>query len=88
MTAMTARRINSLDNARSHIQGFACPAGFSPFAWRQLQKTALSVWHAHLSQRPFRGALHFCRPEFYAMLAQPDGTSIVHTGAIRGYKAA
>ena len=88
MKPVTASHINSLDAARTHIQGFPCPSGFSPFAWRQLQKTALSVWHAHLSHRPFRGALHFCRPEFYAMLAQPDGSPIVQTGAIRGYKAA
>lgn len=88
MNTVTAPRIDNLETAKSHIHGFSCPPGFSAFAWRQLQKTALSVWHAHLSQRPFRGALHFCRPEFYAMLAQPDGTPIVHTGAIRGYKAA
>ena len=49
--------IDSLETAKTHIQGFACLLRFSPFAWRQLQKTALSVWHAHLSQRPFRGAL-------------------------------
>jgi hypothetical protein len=88
MNHWIASRIDSLDAARVFIQGFDCPAGFSPYAWKQLQKTALAVWHAHLSGRPYRGALNFCRPEFYAMLVQPDGSAIVPTGGIRGYKAA
>ena len=88
MNAWIAPRIDSLEAARMLIQGFDCPAGFSPYAWKQLQKTALAVWHAHLSGRPYRGALNFCRPEFYAMLVQPDGSAIVPTGGIRGYKAA
>ena len=80
--------IKTLDGARAFIQSFDCPAQFSAYAWRQLQKTALAVWHAYLLQRPYRGSLHFCRPEFYSMLQQPDGTPIIARGSIRGYKAA
>ena len=80
--------ITSPAQARLWVERFARPQGFSPYAWKQLQKTALAVWHAHLSGRPYRGALNFCRPEFYSMLVQPDGRAIVSTGGIRGYKAA
>jgi len=88
MNAWIPSHIDSLQAARTFIQGFDCPDGFSPYAWKQLQKTALAVWHAHLSGRPYRGALNFCRPEFYSMLVQPDGRAIVPTGGIRGFKAA
>lgn len=88
MKALIPSPIQSIDGARAFIQNFNCPAQFSPYAWRQLQKTALTVWHAHLLQRPYRGSLHFCRPEFYSMLQHPDGTPIISKGSIRGYKAA
>ncbi len=80
--------IASLEAARLHVASFPCPEGFSRFAWKQLQRTALAVWHAHLSGTPFRGSLNFCRVEFYDMLRQPNGTSIVSPGRIRRYKAA
>ena len=80
--------IASLQSARLHVASFPCPEGFSSFAWKQLQHIALAVWHAHLSGSTFRGSLNFCRPEFYDMLCQPDGTSIVSPGRIRRYKAA
>lgn len=88
MISVLAPRIQDLAGARQYVQGFPCPEGFSQFAWKNLQQTALSVWHAHLTGRPYRGALNFCRPEFYAMLEHPDGSAIVPTGRIRGYKAA
>lgn len=80
--------ISNIEAARLYIQEFTCPNGFSSFAWRQLQQTALAVWHAYLAGRPYSGSLHFCRPEFYAMLTQTDGTSIVPSGQIRGFMAA
>ena len=88
MKALASNQITTLEGAQAFIQGFNCPAQFSAYAWRQLQKTALGVWHAYLLQRPYRGSLHFCRPEFYSMLQQPDGTPIIARGSIRGYKAA
>jgi len=88
MKAPDCPRIDSIEDARTFIGGFVCPEGFSPYAWRQLQRTALAVWHAHLIRRPYRGSLHFCRPEFYSMLEQSDGTPIVSKGGIRGYRAA
>ena len=88
MVSVLSPRIHDLAGAKQYVQGFHCPDGFSQFAWKNLQQTALSVWHAHLCGRPYRGALNFCRPEFYAMLAHPDGSAIVPTGQIRGYKAA
>ena len=81
-------RITGLDMARQHVASFACPDGFSTFAWKQLRQTAISVWHAHLNGSTFRGSLHFCRPEFYDMLRHPDGSTIIPEGRIRGYQAA
>lgn len=80
--------VKDLKAARNHVMGFACPEGFSEFSWKQLQHTALTVWHAHLSQRPFRGSLHFCRPEFYEMIRNSNGDFIVPIGLIRRYQAA
>jgi len=80
--------ISDLDSARAHVQAFPCPEGFSNFAWKQLQHTALSVWHAYLNGTTYRGSLHFCRAEFYGMLIQPDGQPIIPAGQIRGFKAA
>jgi hypothetical protein len=88
MSAMNTAPILDIDSARRHISTFSCPDGFSAFAWRQLQQTALSVWHAHLAGMPYRGSLHFCRPEFYNMLVQPGGQSIVSAGQIRRFIAA
>jgi len=84
----TQRTIQDLSSARHYVQAFPCPSGFSTFSWRQLQQTALSVWHAHLTGAMYRGSLHFCRPEFYSMLIQPDGKPIVPAVQIRGYQAA
>jgi hypothetical protein len=84
----TSLPIQDLNVARHYVQGFPCPAGFSSFAWRQLQQTAMSVWNAHLTGSIYRGSLHFCRPEFYSMLQQPNGEPIVPAGQIRGYRAA
>lgn len=81
-------RIASLEAARLHVAAFPCPEGFSRFAWKQLQQTAISAWHAHLGKTTFRGNLNFCRPEFYNMLRHPDGHSIVSPDRIRRYKAA
>jgi len=80
--------IRDLNVARHYIQTFPCPEGFSTFAWRQLQHTALSVWNAYLTGSAYRGSLHFCRPEFYNMLLHPNGEAIVPAGQIRGYRAA
>ena len=80
--------ILDLNTARLYVQAFPCPKGFSSFAWRQLQQTALTVWNAHLSGSVYRGSLHFCRPEFYSMLLHPSGEPIVPAGQIRGYQAA
>jgi hypothetical protein len=88
MATMNMSPIRDLNSARDHIGRFACPDGFSTFAWKQLQQTALEVWFAHLSGTHFRGSLNFCRPEFYGMLTQPDGSSIVGNCSIRRYKAA
>lgn len=88
MANMKMTLIHDLSSARQHIARFPCPQGFSAFAWKQLQQTALEVWYAHLSGTKFRGSLNFCRPEFYGMLTQPDGSSIVRNHSIRGYKAA
>ena len=88
MEALASTQIKTIESAQAFIQSFNCPAQFSPYAWRQLQKTAVTVWQAYLLQRPYRGSLHFCRPEFYSMLQQPDGTPIIARGSIRGYKAA
>jgi len=88
MTGMNITPIHDISSARHHIAGFPCPDGFSAFAWKQLQQRALEVWHAHLSGTKFRGSLNFCRPEFYGMLTQPNGNSIVPNHNIRGYKAA
>jgi len=88
MANMNFAPILDIEGARRHISNFACPEGFSSFAWRQLQQTALAVWHAHLSGTSYRGSLHFCRSEFYDMLIQPNGGSIVSTGGIRRFKAA
>lgn len=83
-----SNRIDSVDVARCHVQSFPCPEGFSGFAWKELQRTALSVWHAHLQGTQYSGNLHFCREEFYDMLLHPDGHSIIAPGRIRRYKAA
>lgn len=88
MTTMNFAPILDIEGARRHISTFVCPEGFSSFAWRQLQQNALAVWHAHLSGIPYRGSLHFCRPEFYGMLVQPSGESIVSSGSIRRFMAA
>jgi hypothetical protein len=80
--------IQDLASARQYIQSFPCPDGFSAFAWKELKHTALQVWFAHLQGRFYRGALNFCRPEFYAMLVQPNGEAIVPQARIRGYRAA
>ena len=88
MDPLASNSIRTLDGAQAFIQSFDCPAQFSAYAWHQLQKTALAVWYAYLLQRPYRGSLHFCRPEFYLMLQQPDGTPIIARESIRGYKAA
>lgn len=85
---MNIAPIQNIDAARAYIANFPCPEGFSGFAWRQLQQTALAVWHAYLSGSQYRGSLHFCRPEFYRMLQQTDGSPIVQGGGIRGYMAA
>ena len=84
----SALDITDLNSAQAHITTFPCPEGFSTFAWRQLQQTALSVWHAHLSGNPFRGNLHFCRPEFYTMLRQPSGEAIIPDGLMQRFQAA
>ena len=88
MTTIAHPTITDLAAVRAHIQRFPCPEGFSPFAWKELKQTAIGVWHAHLNGRRYRGSLHFCRPEFYAMLHQPNGTPIVPQGLMRGYQAA
>ncbi len=81
-------RVTDLASARDYISTFACPEGFSRFAWRQLQQTALAVWQAHLTSHPFRGSLHFCRPEFYTMLRQPSGEAIIPNGLMERFQAA
>lgn len=88
MTTIAHPTITDLAAVRAHIQRFPCPEGFSHFAWKELKQTAVGVWHAHLNGRRYRGSLHFCRPEFYAMLHQPNGTPIVPQGLMRGYQAA
>lgn len=84
----TTHPIQDVNAARCYVQAFPCPTGFSTFAWRQLQQTALSVWNAYLTGSMYRGSLHFCRPEFYSMLTQPNGEPIVPAAQIRGYQAA
>ena len=80
--------IQDLASARQYIQTFPCPDGFSTFAWKELKRTALHVWFAHLQGRHYRGALNFCRPEFYAMLQQPSGDAIVPQARMHGHRAA
>lgn len=85
---MNITPIHDIAGAQKHIASFECPSGFSSFAWKQLQHTALSVWHAHLNGVQFRGSLNFCRSEFYDMLIQPGGSSIVADKGIRRFMAA
>lgn len=87
-STLTPGHIADITAARAYIMDFSCPSGFSQFSWRQLQQTALAVWQSHLKGTHYRGSLHFCRPEFYAMLTQPSGQPIVSVGRIRGFMAA
>ena len=88
MATMNIAPIQDIQAAQLYVASFSCPQGFSNFAWKQLQHTALAVWCSHFSGNHYSGSLQFCRPEFYDMLVQPDGTPIVPQSRIERFKAA
>ena len=75
--------MNSLSEAKKHIDSFSRPTGYNMYAWNVAKKMALEVWDCYLNNRPFTKTINYFCKEFYLMIRTPEGRSLVSESRIR-----
>ena len=64
--------MTTLQEVKMHIDSFARPNGYNPYAWNVTKKLALEVWESYLQNRPFRRPVNYLCQEFYQMIRRPE----------------
>lgn len=77
--------IKTLADVKRHIDSFARPNGYNPYAWNVAKKLALEVWESYLDGHPFRKSVNYMCAEFYKMIERPDGVSLLPHGSFRSF---
>ncbi|MDG1767700.1 MAG: hypothetical protein P8H98_12975 [Flavobacteriales bacterium] len=77
--------MNSLSDAKMHIDSFSRPNGYNQYSWNIAKKMALEVWDHYLNNRPFRKPINYFCNEFYNMIKNPKGEYIVPENSFRKF---
>jgi hypothetical protein len=77
--------MNTLTDAKRHIDSFSRPTGYNTYAWNVAKKMALEVWECYLNKRPFTRSINYFCKEFYMMIQTPEGQYIVPKSSFRTF---
>lgn len=80
--------INNPAEVRKHIESFARPNGYSPYAWNVTKRIAQEIWDCHLAGRSYSRPVNFMCNEFYQMIQMPEtGEYIIPRAGFKMYRA-